>query len=272
MRTFFILCALVAAVIARPDAATYNPKYDNFNAQDLVENTRLLKSYGKCFLNKGPCTTEGSDFKRVIPEALRTNCGKCTPKQRQLVRVVVRAFQEKLPEVWTQLIDKEDPEGQYKEAFEEFLRGSEYPPLLPLPPSVCCLRSHGALPKSGKSTMKLLLLISLVTLATATQYYDSNNDDLDIDAIVANLDTLKEWYNCFVLDGTCNAVQSDFKKDIPEVVKEACAKCTEAQKQILKKFLTGMKKKLPAEYETFKNKFDPEKKYFERLETAAANF
>lgn len=58
--------------------------------------------------------------------------------------------------------------------------------------------------------MKLFLLISLVTLAAAQQY-DSNNDDLDIDAIVANVDSLKEWYNCFVHDATCNAVQSDFK-------------------------------------------------------------
>lgn len=61
--------------------------------------------------------------------------------------------------------------------------------------------------------MKLLLLISLATLA-ATQLYDSNNDDLDIDAIVANVDTLREWYNCFVHDGTCNAVQSDFKSKL----------------------------------------------------------
>lgn len=59
--------------------------------------------------------------------------------------------------------------------------------------------------------MKLIFLISLVTLVVATKHYDSNNDDLDIDAIVANMDTLKEWYNCFVNDATCNPVQSEFK-------------------------------------------------------------
>lgn len=61
MKTIIALCALVAVALSRPD--TYNPKYDSFNAEELVQNIRLLKSYGNCFLEKGPCTPEGSDFK-----------------------------------------------------------------------------------------------------------------------------------------------------------------------------------------------------------------
>ncbi|XP_045501847.1 allergen Tha p 1-like [Colias croceus] len=123
MKTILVLTALVAVVVSLP-ADTYNPEYDNFNAQELVENLRLLKNYGKCFLDAGPCTPEGNDFKKVIPEALRTSCAKCTPKQRELVRTVVRGFQTKLPDMWQQLVNKEDPKGQYTQAFKEFLEAS----------------------------------------------------------------------------------------------------------------------------------------------------
>ncbi|XP_049877113.1 allergen Tha p 1-like [Pectinophora gossypiella] len=125
MKTILVLCAVLAMALARPDGETYNPAYDSFNAQELVDNERLLKNYGKCFLDKGPCTPEGTDFKKRIPEALRTNCAKCTPKQKELVRTVVRGFQQKLPEVWQELAQKEDPKGEFKEAFEKFLSGKD---------------------------------------------------------------------------------------------------------------------------------------------------
>ncbi|XP_013137111.1 PREDICTED: ejaculatory bulb-specific protein 3-like [Papilio polytes] len=124
MKTIVLLCTLAAAAYAAP-ADTYNAQYDNFNAQELVENSRLLKNYGRCFLSKGPCTAEGSDFKKTIPEALRTSCAKCTPKQRELVRTVVHGFQTKLPEIWTELVQQEDPKGKYKEAFNRFLQSSD---------------------------------------------------------------------------------------------------------------------------------------------------
>ncbi|XP_059060878.1 ejaculatory bulb-specific protein 3-like [Achroia grisella] len=123
MKTVISLCVLVAAVCYAQD--TYNPQFDSFNAEEVADNTRLLKNYGKCFLDQGPCTAEGSDFKRVIPEALRTSCAKCTPKQRVLIRTVVRAFQTKLPDIWEALIQKHDPEGTYKASFDNFLNAQD---------------------------------------------------------------------------------------------------------------------------------------------------
>ncbi|XP_045523691.1 allergen Tha p 1-like [Pieris brassicae] len=123
MKTILVLAAVVAAAVGLP-ADTYNPAYDNFNAQELVDNVRLLNNYGKCFLEQGPCTPEGRDFRKVIPEALRTNCGKCTPKQRELIRTVVHGFKTKLPEMWKEIIHKEDPNNEYTAAFNEFLAAS----------------------------------------------------------------------------------------------------------------------------------------------------
>ncbi|XP_049877095.1 ejaculatory bulb-specific protein 3-like isoform X2 [Pectinophora gossypiella] len=118
--------------------------------------------------------------------------------------------------------------------------------------------------------MKLFIGLCLMAMAAA-QTYSPENDNLDIEAVVNNDDTLKAFYGCFMETGSCDAVQADFKKDLPEAVEQACAKCTSAQKHILKRFLEALKQKFPQEYEEFRKKFDPETKYFTKLETAVAN-
>ncbi|KAG6454418.1 ejaculatory bulb-specific protein 3 [Manduca sexta] len=122
MKTILVLFALVAAVACEE---YYSTQYDNFDANELVSNVRLLKNYGKCFLDEGPCTVEGREFKKNIPDALRTRCRKCTPKQRHLIRTVVKGFQTKLPDLWERLAKKEDPEGIYKEDFLAFINSTD---------------------------------------------------------------------------------------------------------------------------------------------------
>lgn len=55
-----LLLCLVVATLA---ADKYNAKYDNFDVDTLIANDRLLKAYINCFLDKGRCTPEGTDFK-----------------------------------------------------------------------------------------------------------------------------------------------------------------------------------------------------------------
>lgn len=60
MRALLVLACLVAVVFA---ADKYNSKYDNFDVEMLIQNDRLLKAYVNCFLDKGRCTPEGTEFK-----------------------------------------------------------------------------------------------------------------------------------------------------------------------------------------------------------------
>lgn len=64
-------------------------------------------------------------FLEVIPDAVRTKCAKCSPKQKVLIRKVVRGFQEELPQIWSDLVKQEDPKGLYKTEFDNFLNGSD---------------------------------------------------------------------------------------------------------------------------------------------------
>ncbi|KAJ8717934.1 hypothetical protein PYW07_005864 [Mythimna separata] len=114
-------CVLLATLIAVVAADFYSSKYDSFDVQPLLENDRILLSYTKCFLDEGPCTPDAKDFKKVIPEALETTCGKCSPKQKQLIRMVVKAVIERHPEAWQQLSDKFDKDRKFKDSFDKFL-------------------------------------------------------------------------------------------------------------------------------------------------------
>ncbi|KAJ0174101.1 hypothetical protein K1T71_010247 [Dendrolimus kikuchii] len=118
MKTF---CIIILSIVSLVIADFYSPRYDDFDIQPLLENDRILLGYVKCFLDEGPCTPEAKDFKKVIPEALQTTCGKCTSKQKELIRTVIRAIIQDHPESWEQLIDKFDKEKKYKDAFDKFL-------------------------------------------------------------------------------------------------------------------------------------------------------
>lgn len=41
----------------------YTTEYDNFDIDGVLESDRLMKSYIKCILDKGPCTKEGRTLK-----------------------------------------------------------------------------------------------------------------------------------------------------------------------------------------------------------------
>ncbi|GBP07825.1 Putative odorant-binding protein A10 [Eumeta japonica] len=124
MKAVSILALCAAAVAAAADS-TYDPKYDSFNIDEVAGNPRLLRNYGNCFLDKGPCTAEGSVFKGLIDEALRTDCGKCTPVQRKSIRTAVRAFRKDLPELWEEIVKKYDAKGEYRASFQKFLEASD---------------------------------------------------------------------------------------------------------------------------------------------------
>ncbi|XP_045777529.1 ejaculatory bulb-specific protein 3-like [Maniola jurtina] len=121
MKSCIVLICLVLSVYA---ADKYNSKYDNFDVDTLIGNDRLLKSYVNCFLDKGRCTAEGNDFKKALPEAVETICGKCTDKQKLNIRKVIKAIQQKYPKQWEDLVKKNDPTGKHRAGFEKFIQGS----------------------------------------------------------------------------------------------------------------------------------------------------
>lgn len=121
MKFLIVLSLMIVAVFA---AEKYNSKYDNFDVENLVTNDRLLKAYINCFLDKGRCTAEGTDFKKTLPEAIETTCAKCTEKQKGNIRKVIKTIQIKHPKEWEELVKKNDPTGRHRTNFDKFIHGS----------------------------------------------------------------------------------------------------------------------------------------------------
>ncbi|KAJ2948449.1 hypothetical protein O0L34_g7697 [Tuta absoluta] len=121
MRSLIVFSCVVVAVFG---ADKYNSKYDSFDVETLITNDRLLKSYILCFLERGRCTPEGSDFRKALPEAISTTCAKCTDKQKNNIRKVIKAIQAKHPKYWDELVAKNDPTGAHRMSFDMFIQGS----------------------------------------------------------------------------------------------------------------------------------------------------
>ncbi|KAJ2948414.1 hypothetical protein O0L34_g7654 [Tuta absoluta] len=117
-----VFLTLLAAVAAIPADDVYDPRYDSFNVDELVENTRLLKAYSHCFLGDGNCTPDGKNFKKYMPDAVQTNCAKCSAKQKVMIAKVIKAMMAKLPDEWNKLVKVYDPEEKRSEDLNAYLK------------------------------------------------------------------------------------------------------------------------------------------------------
>ncbi|XP_038109885.1 ejaculatory bulb-specific protein 3 [Culex quinquefasciatus] len=121
MKFFIVALALVALVAAQEEEGDkYTTRYDNIDLDEILKSDRLFKNYYACLVEEGRCTAEGSYLKRILPEALETNCAKCTRKEIPQRDDGVRAIKymaENRAEEWKVLKARFDPENKYVEKY-----------------------------------------------------------------------------------------------------------------------------------------------------------
>ncbi|XP_037937028.1 putative odorant-binding protein A10 isoform X2 [Teleopsis dalmanni] len=96
---------------------TYDTKFDNVNLDELLGQERLLKNYIKCLESTGPCTPDGKMLKETLPEAMSTNCAKCSVKQKYGSDKVTHFLIDNRPEDWKRLEKIYDPQGAYRKQY-----------------------------------------------------------------------------------------------------------------------------------------------------------
>nr|AGG38799.1 chemosensory protein [Aphis gossypii] len=117
-----LFVVLVASLIYFTSAAEekYTTKFDNFDVDKVLNNNRILTSYIKCLLDEGNCTNEGRELKRVLPDALKTDCSKCTDVQKDRSEKVIKFLIKNRSTDFDRLTAKYDPTGEYKKNLEKF--------------------------------------------------------------------------------------------------------------------------------------------------------
>ncbi|XP_016928731.1 ejaculatory bulb-specific protein 3 [Drosophila suzukii] len=111
MKMIIALFVLGLVLVAAEDK--YTTKYDNIDVDEILKSDRLFGNYFKCLVDTGKCTPEGRELKKSLPDALKTECSKCSEKQRQNTDKVIRYIIDNKPEEWKQLQAKFDPEDIY---------------------------------------------------------------------------------------------------------------------------------------------------------------
>lgn len=110
--------AIIVCVAARPEDQ-YTTKYDGVDIDEILKSDRLFNNYFKCLMDKGKCTPDGSELKRVLPDALKTNCSKCSEKQRAGTDRVIRFLIDNKAAQWATLQAKYDPDNTYINKFKQ---------------------------------------------------------------------------------------------------------------------------------------------------------
>ncbi|XP_050078767.1 ejaculatory bulb-specific protein 3-like [Anopheles maculipalpis] len=117
MKLFVAIAFALLAVAAAQDQ--YTTKYDGIDLDEILKSDRLFNNYFKCLMDEGRCTPDGNELKKILPEALQTNCAKCSEKQRAGAIRVINYVIENRKEQWDALQKKYDPENLYIEKYRD---------------------------------------------------------------------------------------------------------------------------------------------------------
>nr|XP_032519983.1 ejaculatory bulb-specific protein 3-like [Danaus plexippus plexippus] len=101
-------------------------------------------------------------------------------------------------------------------------------------------------------------------------YYDLV--PIDMKELAKNPAELLNFMDCLLDRGPCNDIYKGYREDTPESVRQACRRCTTEQKIFVYLFLLTLKTILPEEYKNFRNKYDPDNIYFDKLEEEVGKF
>ncbi|CAH2042438.1 unnamed protein product, partial [Iphiclides podalirius] len=101
-----------------------------------------------------------------------------------------------------------------------------------------------------------------LALIPAILCYDAAYDKVDAGKILADDALFTSYIDCFLDKKPCTAEYStEFKELLPEVIKEACAKCSDLQKKNVRKIVKALFEKKPKDAIAFQEKYDPKREY-----------
>ncbi|KAF7284413.1 ejaculatory bulb-specific protein 3-like [Rhynchophorus ferrugineus] len=115
---------LVVINVSLAQNGVYTTKYDNIDVDKILKNDRVLSNYIKCLMEEGSCTPEGRELKKILPDALASECSKCSEKQKANTEKVITHLMNKRSKEWERLSKKYDPQGVYKQKYEHLAKSA----------------------------------------------------------------------------------------------------------------------------------------------------
>nr|ALR72523.1 chemosensory protein 9 [Colaphellus bowringi] len=95
----------------------YSNKYDKFDVAGVLASARLVKRYGDCLMDRGPCPPEGRFLKDIVPDAIATECSKCNNIQKKQAGLILQHLLLHYRPLFLELCDKYDPTGKARKQY-----------------------------------------------------------------------------------------------------------------------------------------------------------
>ncbi|XP_018896930.2 ejaculatory bulb-specific protein 3 [Bemisia tabaci] len=118
-----VAVALVGFVAGAPAPLEQSDleKFENMDLSSILSNKRLRTAYVNCMVDKGPCTADAAEFKKILPDLTETQCADCSAKFKELIKKSVTTFQKDYPEDWKTLMAHFDPDNKRAADLEKFM-------------------------------------------------------------------------------------------------------------------------------------------------------
>ncbi|EGI64540.1 Putative odorant-binding protein A10 [Acromyrmex echinatior] len=116
-RFSYFMTIISIALLCVSAEELYSDRYDQIDAEDILQNDKLRDQYYNCFMETAPCVTaDAKFFKGVMSEIIQTNCKKCTEKQKEMFTETKNWFTQNKPEQWEALVAKSAEDMKKKNA------------------------------------------------------------------------------------------------------------------------------------------------------------
>nr|ATI99850.1 chemosensory protein 11 [Oedaleus asiaticus] len=109
-----LLLLTAACVVAAAPEEKYQSPYEGTDVDAILQDDAKVQAILKCLLSDADdvCSKEDKQSKDMLPEALATQCAKCTEKQKHGMARFFAHVSQKFPDLFKQLAAKYDPTGE----------------------------------------------------------------------------------------------------------------------------------------------------------------
>ncbi|KAL3288640.1 hypothetical protein HHI36_003073 [Cryptolaemus montrouzieri] len=122
MKSIILLFSFCALTVFSEETKKYTSKYDNIDLDEILNSDRLLGNYIDCFMDRGHCTPQGAELKANLPDALKTECSKCTDIQKEKAKKTLDFILDKKPDMYKELEAKYDPDHIYSDKIKKAIK------------------------------------------------------------------------------------------------------------------------------------------------------
>ncbi|XP_011159677.2 ejaculatory bulb-specific protein 3 [Solenopsis invicta] len=100
-----VVVTSVLMCILAEELELYPSELDDIDVVKILENDAERKGELNCYLKREPCAEEFNKYTEIFREAVRTNCKRCTEKQKEHLETITNWYKKNQPDNWELILE-----------------------------------------------------------------------------------------------------------------------------------------------------------------------